>query len=370
LSTRAIPLHVPPDGYRHTATLPEIEGGMQQDVDYRIVAGDAMSSEYHIHVVAAPTIVIESVDYKYPAYTGLEAATIKNRGDLKAVEGTDVTLHAVANQPIHSATIDFNCDGKPDRSMTLDGQKASIKFTLSLNEARTHALYDSYQLRLVNSQNMENPQPVRHQIEVIPDLPPEVTFLTPQQEEVSLPLDGQLVMELRAIDPDFALNGVVLRAKTERGKLLDQAFVDQCAACRPVCWQVSIRGRCGWRSRKAMWSATRPWRWTTKRHRRMKRPRRNVEFALSRRRIRTAVHSQTIWRRTSRRISGTMRSRTNSATAVARKMPIRRIRTRKIETSPSAKISQIKPTISQRSAGSESAAERRRLRSGQSESEG
>ena len=223
---RAIPLHITPESYhRHTATLPETDGGVQQDVDYRLVAGDATSSNYHIHVVPAPTIVVESVDYKYPAYTGMQPTTVKRRGDLKALEGTEVTLHAVANQPLKSASIDFNCDGKPDRVLKVEGQNATITFTLSLNDGRTAPQFGSYQLRSVNDEGVENPQPIRHQIEVIPDLPPEVEFLTPQQEEISLPADGSVILEVRAADPDFALSGVTLKARSQRGKLLDEPLL-------------------------------------------------------------------------------------------------------------------------------------------------
>ena len=89
---RAIPMTVPPDGYRYTATLPEGDGGVQQDLQYHIVAGDAVSNTYRITAVAMPTIVVDSVDYHYPDYTGMEPISIKHRGDLKALEGTQVTV--------------------------------------------------------------------------------------------------------------------------------------------------------------------------------------------------------------------------------------------------------------------------------------
>jgi len=221
---QAIELHVP-EGYRHTGVLPESQEGIQQDVDYRIEAGDAVSSIYHVHVVPAPTIVVDRVDYKYPAYTRLDSVTVPHRGDLKALEGTQVTIHGAANQPIKSASIDFNCDGKSDGAMKVDGQDATISFILSLNDARTAPRYDSYQLQIVNMQGLENPEPIKHGIEVVPDLPPEVAFLAPQQDEISVPVDGSVVLEVRAIDPDFALSGVKLLAKTERGALVDQALL-------------------------------------------------------------------------------------------------------------------------------------------------
>ena len=180
---RAIAMAGQADGYRFTATLPEGEGGVQQDMQYRLVAGDAVSNTYRITAVAMPTIVVDSVDYQYPAYTGMEPISIKHRGDLKALEGTQVTLHASANQPIRSAAIDFNCDNHLDRSLKADGQKATITFPLALNNSRTGPAFDSYQLVFSNDQNVQNPQPVRHMVEVVPDLPPEVTFLAPRRRK-------------------------------------------------------------------------------------------------------------------------------------------------------------------------------------------
>ena len=222
-----IVLHLPANGYRHAAMLPDPKGGLQQDIEYRLVAGDATSPTYHVHVVPAPTIVVDSVDYKYPAYTKLQPGTIEHRGDLKAIEGTQITLHAVANQPLKSASIDFNCDGKLDGKMKLDGQNASITFTLLMNETRTGPQFESYQLRSVNNENLQNPQPIKHSIKVVPDLPPDVSFLAPEQEEVAVPLDGQLVLELRAIDPDFALTDLKIRGKTDRGMAFDQKLLPE-----------------------------------------------------------------------------------------------------------------------------------------------
>ncbi len=187
---RAIPMTVPADGYRFAATVPEGEAGVQQDLQYRIVAGDAVSNTYRITAVAMPTIVVDSVDYRYPAYTGMEPISIKRRGDLKALEGTQVTLHAAANQPIASASIDFNCDNHLDRGLKVDGQHATISFPLALNNSRMAPAFDSYQLVFTNEQNVQNPQPVRHTVEVVPDLAPEVAFLAPAQEEIAVPLNG------------------------------------------------------------------------------------------------------------------------------------------------------------------------------------
>ena len=68
-------------------------------VRYRIEAGDARSPEFDITLRTAPAIVVRRVDYDYPDYTGYLDRTAEGVGDLRAIEGTRVTIHAEANSP-------------------------------------------------------------------------------------------------------------------------------------------------------------------------------------------------------------------------------------------------------------------------------
>ena len=82
----------------------------------------------------APAIVVDSVTYRYPPYTGLADRTVERQGDLRAIEGTEVTLHATANTEIKpgSAEIDLGCTGRRGLRMTTDGRTATGHFTLRL----------------------------------------------------------------------------------------------------------------------------------------------------------------------------------------------------------------------------------------------
>ena len=48
------------DGYKHACMLPAGEASLQQDLSYRIEAGDAITPPYRVEVVAAPTIFVEA----------------------------------------------------------------------------------------------------------------------------------------------------------------------------------------------------------------------------------------------------------------------------------------------------------------------
>ena len=78
-------------------------GGLQQDTFYHIVAGDATTRQFKLEVQNAPTITVDEIEYHYPAYTGYRERTVKGQGDVKALEGTRVTIRATANMEIKSA---------------------------------------------------------------------------------------------------------------------------------------------------------------------------------------------------------------------------------------------------------------------------
>ena len=179
LVDQAVPMQKPSDGFRHAAVLPAGSGGLRQDVDYYVTAGDARSKRYHVEVRPAPTIAVERVEYVYPKYTGLEPFVSKH-GDLKAIEGTRATLHAVSNQKIAAAWIDLDCKGTRNRRLTSNEREATLRLALKLAAGGQTPEFTSYQLRFTNEEGHENPQPIRHGVEVVRDQPPEIKLVEPR----------------------------------------------------------------------------------------------------------------------------------------------------------------------------------------------
>ena len=81
--------------------------------------------------------MIDSIDYHFPPYTEEQDHTIEGEGDIKALEGTRVTIHATANMDIKEARIDLGCAGLQTLSMTTTGAKATGEFTLLLDPDKT-----------------------------------------------------------------------------------------------------------------------------------------------------------------------------------------------------------------------------------------
>ncbi|MGH7135456.1 MAG: hypothetical protein ACREHD_06925, partial [Pirellulales bacterium] len=222
------PLVLAENGYRHAAELPPDNLGLQQDLEYWITAGDAISPHYQIKVDTAPTIVLEEIEYQYPKYSELPARKVARHGDIQALDGTRVTLRAKANQPIRQANLDFECDGRNDLAMQVEGHRAQVSFQLALNEKTRRGEHESYQLRFRNEDGHENLKPIRYSIEVIPDLPPEVEFAEPELDptkELVAPPQTPVRFSVEAADPDFKLAALKFHARRRGSVLVEESLL-------------------------------------------------------------------------------------------------------------------------------------------------
>ncbi len=199
--------------------------GVAQNLTYRIEAGDARSLDYTVTVVTAPSILVERVDYDYPAYTGFVDRSIEKLGDIRAIEGTRVTVHARANGSIKEAMVDFDADGRRDLTMTANDTRARAEFVLALRDDGPTPLHSSYVLRFTNGDGRTNRDPVKHPIDVLPDYAPEVAMLAPAEKTRDVRIDEQVMIEIEARDPDFALAEVRLRGEVAGRSAIDNVLL-------------------------------------------------------------------------------------------------------------------------------------------------
>jgi hypothetical protein len=224
-------------GGRFEATLPaggeagqiSSSGGLQQNAVYRIEAGDAVSAEYDLRVIESPRIVVEKAEYSFPAYTR-KAPQSTTSGDLKGLEGTRITIHARANQPIKSAWIEF--DPQPDAGpvetvkLETNGDRASGSIVLQLRPDRRSAWRGTFQVRFINDRQQQSQQPILHRIEVLRDLPPEVEIITPEAREIEVPENGMQPIEVRAVDPDFGISSLKLMGSARGKEIVIRSLLD------------------------------------------------------------------------------------------------------------------------------------------------
>jgi hypothetical protein len=201
--------------------------GVQSEITYRIEAGDARTRDYRVVVRPAPTIAVTKVQYEYPRYTGFLDRAVSHGGDIRAIEGTYVTIEAIANRPIAAAHLDFEADGRPDLRMQVEGERATVRFPLALRDDRRTPKHASYVIRYTTSDGDTNNDPAKHLIDVTPDYSPEVELAAPMQPELVLRPDEPWELVAEARDPDFALREVQLRWQADDGSQGDLTLLSE-----------------------------------------------------------------------------------------------------------------------------------------------
>lgn len=314
-------------------------GGMQQDTLYRITAGDATTPQYKLEVQIAPTIIVDQVDYDYPPYTGLPHRTVKGQGDIKALEGTKVTIHSTANLPIKDANIDLGCTGLQPLTMKHSGKHASGDFTLALSPTQDSTqswrpLYDRYQLFFTDSafngdDRKIQQHPIQYRIDVDRDYPPEIRIDEPRDETAAVPENGQVRIQVHASD-DFGLRKVAIHAERNGQPLNLPVLLDR------LCLSRHLRNRTTttttsaqriWDYTKATKSSIGPKRRTTRsRSRTTAKPRsgRSASWMIRR----AAKLNKTKSSKAAATRDSPTRSSSRAKTAKVRPNPVRKARTR------------------------------------------
>ncbi len=204
-------------------------------VDYFIQAGDATAGPFHLRVQDVPVVAVQSVRYEPPSYTAVVPHT-SSSGAISAVDGTRVTLLATTNRGVTKANIEFNpkplgdsiraTAGATEFEIDPDGTTLTVSFPLRSAKGRSAAVeLDSYRVKVWDAAGQSNPEPIIYPIEVIADLPPEVSIVMPRQSPKDVPINAQQVIEVHSLDADYGLKRVSLELR------IGLAVIDE-----PVLW--------------------------------------------------------------------------------------------------------------------------------------
>ena len=205
-----------PESRRFEASLPRgTDAGVEQDLTYWIEAGDARTRKFKLTVFTRPTLIVQKVHYAYPPYTGLPTKETNHVGDIRGVEGTKVTIGALASQKIKSAYVDFDADGTSDQPMKFDGDRAMVTFPLALRDDHRTPVHTKYVLRFTAEDGRQNVEPPVYSIEVTPDYAPEVSITEPQEPEQVARLNDVIPIGVEARDPDYGLKSVTIVGKVD-----------------------------------------------------------------------------------------------------------------------------------------------------------
>jgi collagen type III alpha len=213
---------------RYYVELPDTSGGLQQDLIYSLSAGDAQTRPFTLKVVTVPAIIVDRVKYKYPAYTQMPERVVERQGDLRAIEGTVVTIEAAANDTIQSANLDYERDGAALVHMTAKDRRATVDISLRLKPNSSESEHRDYQLLFKTPAGSGNPSPIGYKIETIPDAPPLVSLVEPRPKEndtLELPLGRSMQLAVSAQDVDFRLGSVTIKLDKNGTKFFEQSLL-------------------------------------------------------------------------------------------------------------------------------------------------
>jgi hypothetical protein len=221
---------------RYEINLQTSRSGIQQNLKYRVVARDGESPWYAVTVKPLPAVSIETLKLVPPKYTGIPERTIVGTGEANGVEGTRVFIEAKANLPIQSAYLEFlapekGTEGSMDnlrvvKTSQLDFEERSMSgsFLLTLNAERTAPFCSHYQIRYQSDQGDLNSKPNVYPVRVTPDLSPEIKILEPRNEEVVIPSNGALKIQIEATDVDYEISSLKLQIDHKDVRILNHQF--------------------------------------------------------------------------------------------------------------------------------------------------
>lgn len=196
----------------------------QGNVRYRVLAGDAISPWFTLEARVRPRVVEFVKTIQPPAYSGLPAAVVtEDHGDIEALEGSLVQLRLKPNQKVEKADLLVNPElaDHPEAVPMVVEADGSVTGSLTV-QAGDEAWLSALTAADTGFTNAES-SPAR--ISVLPDLPPVVQILEPQ-EQISLMADEVLRLSGQAGD-DVGLQSVHLAwavngAEWEKKELLSK----------------------------------------------------------------------------------------------------------------------------------------------------
>ena len=256
LVDQRVPMEAEIEGLSYRTEFGKTFGGIQQALRYWVVAGDAEKGPFQVQVQSVPLLVVDRVEYVYPAYMKLKNRTVRDDGRIEAPEGTLVTIHGSANQPMVKSHIEFNPvmeDGRFVRaSSLLDIEVAQKdvqgKWYLQLDDKRTNPTIGTYRVVAKNAIGESNLEPVIHPMKVLADLAPEIRIPTDHPTPWSIPGESVTQIPVRTVDPDFGLTKITVSALRDgrsifEATLLESADgiegpVEKIAELKPSDWEL------------------------------------------------------------------------------------------------------------------------------------
>lgn len=191
-----------------------------QSVEYRVLAGDAITKRYLLESKPRPHVVAFHKTYQFPEYAQLQPETIvEQNGDLVALAGSKANVLFELNQDVSHAELRIDYDGTEEpQVIPLERHEKNVSESGNPLWMAKVPLEEQgiYKVHLVAAETgFENTFAPRYEILPQPDLIPQVGFVDQQERNLFLPPNDILSLKGMAEDDlpiqelvqEFSLNG-------------------------------------------------------------------------------------------------------------------------------------------------------------------
>jgi hypothetical protein len=172
---------------------------LEKPTEYYVESNGVRSEKFTLAVVDLPTVKDLSLEYRFPAYTGLAPRTQTDAGDVAAIRGTDVVLHVTPTMTAPDGRILLS-DGSA-QPLTRQGDG-------TLTGSFKIAQQGFYRIELTGPHGEKVEASPQYTIDVLDDQPPSVHFTKPGRDSQASPVE-ELFLEARA-DDDFGVKSLQL----------------------------------------------------------------------------------------------------------------------------------------------------------------
>jgi hypothetical protein len=175
---------------------------VREPLRYYVSAAGIRSQEFGIDVVDLPEVTQIKLTYEYPAWTKLEPLVEEHGTDIRAVEGTVVTVEVHTDQPLASAMLVANDAEVP---LTTVGNVGTAELRVDADgEYHVATLFNDDRVGLTED----------YLISLVPDKKPTVKIARPGRdwrasniEEVTVAVDANDDFDLDGLELRYSING-------------------------------------------------------------------------------------------------------------------------------------------------------------------
>lgn len=172
---------------------------------YKVAAGDAETPEYKVTVRSLPLFTAFQATYEAPKHLRRKTETL-NSPILQGYRGTTVTLVAQTNREARDGTLVIEPGNTPVPGAPVEGDPKALRFQFKLKDS------GRYKLTYTTTDGEKGAEPFQSTVTVLTDAAPTLVIDKPEEEEVTLPANGQLAIDGKVGD-DFGIDTVTLKMR-------------------------------------------------------------------------------------------------------------------------------------------------------------